>query len=123
MIENELLDTKAKRGPRQYEYDPWKTIAQLNANITVGELAQLAPIVRTSLQQGLRSTKPTYGIVNAIELTAKTPAYALGKIGGRTVRIIVDTGAGICLMSKKLLDKLGWTIQKSSDMALVVADG
>ena len=26
-------------------------------------------------------------------------------------------------MSKKLLDKLGWTIQKSSDMALVVADG
>src|SRR5947199_8274154 len=62
-------------------------------------------------------------MVNSVKLTAKTPAYAVRKIGGLPVNIIVDTGAGICIMSKKLLKKLGWTIHKPSQMALIIADG
>jgi len=61
--------------------------------------------------------------VNLVKLTTKTPAYAIGKVGGLSVNIIIDTGAGICIMSKRLLKKLGWTIHKASQMALVVADG
>jgi hypothetical protein len=107
MAEDAILGNKVKRGPRQYKYDPWRTIGQLNAGISIHELAQLSPAVRSSLQHGLRDTKPMYGAVNSVELSAKTPAYATGKIGGQTVSIIIDTGAGICLMSKKLLKKLG----------------
>ena len=123
IAEEDLLDKKAKKGPRHYEYDPWQSIGNLNANITVKELAQIAPAVRASLQHGLRNTKPTYGTVNSVEHTARTPAYTVGRIGHRWVNIIIDTGAGICLISKKLLKKLNWTIDRPTTMALVVADG
>jgi hypothetical protein len=58
-----------------------------------------------------------------VELTAKTPAYATGTIEKTVVTFIIDTGAGICLISKVLLDRLGWSIDEMSDVTLVVADG
>jgi predicted aspartyl protease len=122
-VAEEQLLTKSKRGPRQYQYNAWERIGKLKADITVEELAELAPVARAQLSLGLRTVKPTYGQANSVKLTAKTPAYAIGKIGGLPVNIIIDTGAGICIMSKRLLKKLGWTIYKASQMALVVADG
>jgi hypothetical protein len=83
----------------------------------------VAPAVQTSIQHGLRLVKPTYGQANSVKLTTKTPTYAIAKVGGLSVNAIIDTGAGICIMSKRLLKKLRWTIHKASQMALVVADG
>ena len=51
--EEALLKERTKKGPRQYEYNPWETISKLNANVTVGQLTQIAPVVRSSIQHGL----------------------------------------------------------------------
>jgi hypothetical protein len=58
MAEEAIVSQKAKRGPRQYNYDPWATVSKLNASITVGELAQIAPAARSSLQHDLRIPSP-----------------------------------------------------------------
>ena len=58
MAEDVILAKKTKRGPCQYNYNPWEKISGLNANITIGELAQMAPVVRSSIQHGLRDSKP-----------------------------------------------------------------
>ena len=86
--EEALLKDKAKKGPCQYEYNPWETISKLNTNVTIGQLAQIAPVVRSSIQHGLRTAKPTYGTVNSVKLMAKTPAYAIRKIGGLPIVLV-----------------------------------
>jgi hypothetical protein len=39
------------------------------------------------------------------------------------ITFIIDTGAGICLISEAMLQKLGWSIDAASECVLKVADG
>jgi deoxyuridine 5'-triphosphate nucleotidohydrolase len=121
--EDQILKRQGKKTTRTYMYDPWKTIGNNNAGISIKELVELSPMVRSALQAGIRNTKPQHGIVSAIEQVQRTPAYAIATITGRTVTAIIDTGAGLCLMSITLLRRLGWKIDRASSQTLIVADG
>ena len=124
MAEQNIATKRGKKGTRQYEYNPWQAIGDLKADISIKQLAQISPMVRQSLAHGLRDTKPTYSSVNAVEEPEqRTPAYTTGVIGNRVCSIIIDTGAGMCLMSKALLHCLGWKPDRASQMTLIVADG
>src|SRR3954463_7344183 len=65
--------------------------------------------------------KPTIQ-VNAIQ-NSLTPAYTVATIQGRPTSAIVDSGAGICIISQLFLVKLGWEIDQASNRKIVVADG
>ena len=80
----------------------------MKANITVGELINIAPAARTALKTSIVEQKPAY--INAVETIQRTPTYASGNIGLLPVSFIVDTGAGVSLMSKTLQERLKFRI-------------
>ena len=57
------------------------------------------------------------------EDTRKISTYAVCRIENYDVEAIIDTGAEGCIVSKNLLDRLGWGIDKPTKMTIIVADG
>ena len=113
---------KTTRRTKTYETDSWKLIKDLPAGLTIEQLAGLSAVAREQLRRGLTNTKPTYTPVNAIS-TRSTPAYTTAQIERKIASVIIDTGAGISLISKAMVDRLGWSIDQASTRTLVVADG
>src|SRR5215216_4227012 len=95
----------------------------MDASITIGQLSEISLAVRAAIRTGVSNQKPSYGIVAAVEHIARTPVYATGSIEKTVITYILDTGAGICLISEALVKKLGWSIDEASNSVLVVADG
>ena len=107
------------RNKREYKFDPWKRIEELPVPISLGELSQLSPYFRQAIKNGVSESKPTFQ-VNSVE---KSPAYAVATVQGRPAAAIIDSGAGICIISRTFLIKLGWQIDCASKREIVVADG
>ena len=110
------------RNKREYKFDPWKKIKNLQVDINVEELVQISPFARNAVKTGITATKANIQEVNAIQ-NSLTPAYAIATIQGRPTAAIVDSGAGICIISQLFLTKLGWDIDQASNRKIVVADG
>ena len=113
---------KTTRRTKTYETDSWDLVKDLPTGLTIKQLAELSAVAREQLKRGITGTKPTYSPVNAID-TRSTPAYTTAQIERKIASVIIDTGAGISLISKAMLDRLGWSIDKASTRTLVVADG
>ncbi len=113
---------KTNRRTKTYETDSWDLVKDLPTGLTIKQLAELSAVAREQLKRGITGTKPTYSPVNTID-TRSTPAYTTAQIERKIASVIIDTGAGISLISKAMLDRLGWSIDKASTRTLVVADG
>src|SRR3954462_8251562 len=50
-------------------------------------------------------------------------AYTQCSIEGQVTPVIIDTGAGGCMISEYLLKKIGWTVEAATRQTIVVADG
>ena len=46
-----------------------------------------------------------------------------GEIGGQKAKILIDTGAAVCVIAKKFLDSIQWPIDGPSSLSIIVADG
>ena len=57
-----------------------------------------------------------------METIQRTPTYASGNIGLLPVSFIVDTGAGVSLMSKTLQERLKFRIDRAAKTAVVAAN-
>jgi deoxyuridine 5'-triphosphate nucleotidohydrolase len=110
------------RRTKKYTANTWDKIRALDAGLTIEELVQLSPAAREQLKRGITDTKPSYEIVNAVD-EQRTPAYATGMIQNKPTSCIIDTGAGISLISMDMLNRLEWGIDRASKRTLVVADG
>ena len=110
---------------KTYKYDIWEDIKEKPADISYGQLMEISPTVRQQFRTGLAAVKPNFEVrqVNSAQETQKTPAYATCQVEDHIVEVIIDTGAGIGLISKDLLDKLRWHIEEPTNLTLVVADG
>src|SRR3954467_14217400 len=49
-------------------------------------------------------------------------AYTQCSIEGHVTPVIIDTGAGGCMISEYLLKKIGWTVEATTRQTMVVAD-
>ena len=73
--------------------------------------------------------KPTVCFVNAVqeeqaeeeEWTSST--YMQCAVGGLPCSVIIDTGAGVSIMAKHFMDRLGWDIDKPCKSTIIVATG
>ena len=45
MAEEGILTKHGKKGSHQYKFDPWATIGNLNAGITMDQLVEISPAV------------------------------------------------------------------------------
>src|SRR3954467_14009589 len=115
-------ELKTNRHSKTYDIDSWELVKDLPTNLTFKQLAQLSAVAREQIKRGLTNSKPTYTPVNAID-TRSTPAYTTAQIEHKIASVIIDTGAGISLISKAMLDRLGWGIDQASTRTLVVVDG
>ena len=101
-------------------------------------MAKLAPPICQQVREGLDNAKPkheiakvhTVNIEDEVSEESKqeekhkyTSAYATCQIGHKISNVIIDTGSGICLCSKPMLDLLGWNIQAPTKLTITVADG
>ena len=105
--------------------------------ITFEQLAEMAPTVKSQIRAGFSTVKPGYKIVEVNQTTEdhleesdeeeedtrKTSAYAICRIENLDVEAIIDTGAGGCIVSKNLLNRLGWGIDRPTKKTIIVADG
>ena len=134
MAEQEDEATKTdprKRKPRiqkHYAYNAWADIGARKADITISQLLQIAPAAKSQMQFGIRISKPpTTRIAATAETTEfdtrKTSAYAICHIENASANAIIDTGAGGCIISKPLVDRLGWSIEEPTRMAFTTANG
>ena len=132
-------EEKKLRKGKTYEYNAWNDMMTRISNMTFEQLSQLAPTVKSQVHAGLTGVKPGFEIVevnHAKEMkpeedrqedsdekedTKKTSAYAVCQIENHDVGAIIDTGAGGCIVSKNLLDRLGWGIDKPTKMTIIVA--
>ena len=121
------------RKTKKYQYNAWEDIKSRQAGITFEQLGEIAPTTKQQIRSGLSGVRPGFEIVEINtarneeseeeEDTRKTSAYTTCQIEDKIVQAIIDTGAGGCIMSKALLDRLGWGIEEATKMTFVVADG
>lgn len=129
------------RKTKTYEFNAWEALKDTPVPIKWGELTQLSSTVKQQVRDGLSKSRPEHKIVEA--RTAKpgwqspekkdeqqesqeirhTSAYATCQIEDKVVSVIIDTGAGVCLLSKPMLDRLEWEIEASTKLTITVADG
>ena len=120
------------RKSKIYRFNAWDAVKNIQVPITFSDLTQISPIIRQQLRSGLTKKKPDYEIrrVNTTQTQSddetretKTSAYTMCQIEDCVVEAIIDTGAGICLISKPMLERLGWSIEEPTKMRMIVADG
>ena len=133
--QRQQIDTKMtdqaeqkRRKVREFDYDPWADLATQKPNITFKQLFQVAPAVKQKVKQGITAERPTirFAEINAVEdrpTERRTSAYANCSITNYPVNAIVDTGAGSSIITKHVLDRLGWEIEQPARTTLVIADG
>ena len=95
----------------------------MKAEIPIRNLVEASPWIRNALKMGIVGTKPTYSEINTTSNSECTPAYAVAIIKGKPVSAIIDTGAGISVISVIFLRRIGWKIDRASKRKIIVADG
>ena len=115
---------RTKKDKPVHTCDVWDRISQMDAKITIQELVELSPTARGLIKNGVTVRRPrNFPKVNAAIPKRMTPAYASGSIEKNIITFIIDTGAGLSLLSQVLLDRFGWSIDEPTTTTVVVADG
>ena len=116
-----------KRKQKKWNFDAWEALKEVVVPIKVEDLTQL-PQLRKQIREGLSQNTPGFKLVEVETMHSedrpkKSAAYIKCKIENTLVDCILDTGAGGVVISKYLLDKLGWPIEKPTRQQMTVADG
>jgi dUTP pyrophosphatase len=145
--ESPSREEKKFRKSKTYDYNAWEDVKDRTPNITFKQLAELNPKVKMQIREGLAQTKPGWEVIEINQTTQKkernadfnrirdsesdsdnddtkrTSAYTICRIENLDVETIIDTGSGGCIITKTLLDRLGWKIDAPTRMTIIVADG
>ena len=90
------------RKSKQYRYNAWEDINGRQVQITFEQAAEINPMIKQQIQNGLAETKPSYKVTeinqaqpNDSDLenkedTHKTSAYAVSTIENIPVEFIID---------------------------------
>src|ERR1044071_3470912 len=95
----------------------------LPSGLSVGQAAHLSPKYRAGLQQAVR--RSYINEANLVESNRNdlTAAKVTLRINGKTQTAIIDSGAATSIITKPLLNRLGYKVDKTSKLVVVTANG
>src|SRR6201985_2789619 len=126
----ESVKEKKLRKTKKYKLYVWKEMENMQIPVKIGQLTEI-PTFRQQIRKGLGESGPAYEIteINTMQETddddelKNSLAYSQCQIEEITMPCIIDTGAGGCIISKVMLERLGWEIEEATSMTIIVADG
>ena len=117
---SKVMDTAKKKSPVTEEhFNVMHALSNNGPCITWNQLLDMSPSVRTSVLNIAREKNE----LCSVSETALHAPRTMVDINGIKVETILDGGATVNIMSKKLMDKLGLKIERESLILLHLADG
>ena len=115
------------RRSKIYQYDAGKDLLERQMNMTFAQGCEISPAIKQQVHRAIRSIKPEYEIreINTVRWKgpSKSSTYTHCMIEEIRTPCIVDTGAAGCIISKTLLDRIGWGIEEAANQKISVAVG
>ena len=96
------------------------------SGLTVGQAAHLLPKYRAGMQQAVRRSyikEKEANLAESDEDDSTTAAKVTLRIKCKAQIAIVDSGAATSIITKALLDRLGYKVDKPSKLVVVTANG
>ena len=101
-------------------------LQNLPSGLTVGQATHLLPKYRAGMQQAVRRSYAKEKEANLIESDedeSTTAAKVTLRIKGKAQTGIIDSGAATSIITKSLLDRLGYEVNRPSKLVVVTANG
>src|SRR5579859_60491 len=103
------------------EFDIANYIRSLPSGLTIGQAAAQFPKYRSRVRRSIQRRREANYVGN--DNTATTAARCDVYINDEKLPAVIDSGAATSIMTKKLMQKLGYTINQSSNLVIVTANG
>ena len=95
----------------------------LPSGLSVGQAAHLSPKYRAGLQQAIRRSYINEANLVENDKNDSTAAKITLRINGKAQTAIIDSGAATSIITKPLLNRLGYKVDKASKLVVVTANG
>ena len=111
------------------EFSVSEYLQNLSSGLTIGQAAYLSPKYRAGLQRAVRRShnKETgereANFAGSDEDETTTAAKVTLRVNGKVQTAIVDSGAATSIITKALLDRLGYKTDRPSKLIVVTANG
>ena len=108
------------------EFNVAEYLQNLSSGLTVGQAAHLLPKYRAGMQRAVRRSftkEKEANLAESDEDEFTTAAKVTFRINGKYQVGIVDSGAAISIITKSLLDRLNYKINRPSKLVVVTANG
>jgi hypothetical protein len=104
------------------EFNIEQYIKDLPCGMSVGQAAKAVPTYRRGLQRILRRTREA-NYIGQEAVDQMTAAKCTMYVGRTPVEVIIDSGAATSIITKAMLDTLGYPITATSNLVIVTANG
>jgi predicted aspartyl protease len=109
------------------DFNMAKYIGNLPCGLTINQVMDLSPKYTKEFYNAVRKSKEHNEKMNVNLLDTGeerfTPTKCLANIEGHEVDAIMDSGASVCAITNKFLERLGMEIEMPSDVLVTTADG
>jgi hypothetical protein len=125
-----IMDAKKKR-KFTYKPAPIEEVTEFNienyikdlpSGLSIGQAAKSIPTYRRGLQQMMRRTREA-NYIGQDTVAQTTAAKCKMYVGKAPVEVIIDSGAATSIITKSMLDMLGYPITNSSNLVIITANG
>jgi predicted aspartyl protease len=106
------------------EFDIAQYIRDLPCGLTIGQASAQIPKYRSGLRKSMQRTRDREAnYASSKETTTTTAARCNIKVDGNSIAVVIDSGAAASIITKRLMNKLGYTIDRKSNLVIVTANG
>src|SRR3954447_6462071 len=108
------------------EFNVAEYLQNLNSGLTVGQASHLSPKYRAGMRQAVKRSyvqEKEANLAESDEDDSTTAAKVTLRIAGKAQTAIIDSGAATSIITKALLDRLGYEVNKPSKLVVVTANG
>ena len=104
------------------EFDIAQYIKDLPCGLSIGQASSQIPKYRNAMLRSIRRKREA-NFASSKDNAPTTAARCMMKVDGRPIPVVIDSGAATSLMTKKLMKKLGYEIDRSSKLMVVAVNG
>src|SRR5436305_223409 len=104
------------------EFDIAQYIKDLSCGLSIGQASSRIPKYRSAMLQSVRR-KREVNYTSSEDTPQTTAARCIMKIDGQPVSVVIDSGAAASIITKQLMRKLGYEIDRSSKLVIIAVNG
>ncbi|GBB87478.1 hypothetical protein RclHR1_13970001 [Rhizophagus clarus] len=104
------------------EFDIAQYIKDLPCGLTIGQASSQIPKYRSAMLKSVKRTRETNFISSANDAPT-TAARCQLRVDGEPISAVIDSGAATSIITKKLMKRLGYSINGPSNLVIVTANG